>query len=171
MSETITICSETDISQFAAIAVPTGSVLPFAGAVAPQSYLLCDGSEVSKETYAGLFAVIGDTYGQASEETVFKLPDMRGRVPVGAGQGDGLTDRILASSDGTEKHQMTISEMPSHSHDLITVDGRGSLYDYPVREDLQASIVNMANRITATGGDQPHNNMQPFLVVNYIIKV
>ena len=171
MSDKVTICYETDISQFAPIAVPTGSVLPFSGAVAPDSYLLCDGAEVSKETYAALFAVIGDTFGVASEETVFKLPDMRGRVPVGAGQGDDLSERVIGATDGKEVHQLTVDEMPNHSHDLVTVDGRGSLYDYPVREDLQASIVNMSNRITATGGDQPHNNMQPYLVVNYIIKV
>ena len=169
MSETITICSETDISQFAAIAVPTGSVLPFAGAVAPQSYLLCDGSEVSKETYAGLFALIGDTYGQASEETVFKLPDMRGRVPVGAGQGDSLTDRVLGASDGSEAHQLSIDEMPSHDHEINLNEHLANS-----ASGNQPTAVNPTSGLMKsymTGGDQPHNNMQPFLVVNYIIKV
>ncbi|WP_417813494.1 phage tail protein [Thalassospira alkalitolerans] len=192
MSETITICYETDIDQFAPIAVPIASVLPFAGSIAPQGYLLCNGAEVSTTDYANLFAKIGTTFGQASEEGLFKLPDLRGRVPVGAGLGNGLTDRTLGTVDGEEAHQLTVAEMPNHNHGgVTTTNGNhshsaasgtpspGRLIDIPDQSFLRytgggsstGAAGNHAHDISAQGGDQPHNNMQPFVVLNYIIKV
>lgn len=174
MSDTITICYETDIDQFAPIAVPTASVLPFAGSVVPQGYLLCDGAEVSATDYANLFAQIGTTYGEASEEGLFKLPDLRGRVPVGAGLGDGLTDRVLGTVDGEENHQLTIGEMPRHEHawensfySLVRVSTSGGESIGSGSEDYS----NLRSTGSFQGGDLPHNNMQPFVVLNYIIKV
>ncbi|MDP2697587.1 phage tail protein [Thalassospira sp.] len=174
MSDTITICYETDIDQFAPIAVPTASVLPFAGSVAPQGYLLCDGAEVSATDYANLFAQIGTIYGQASEEGLFKLPDLRGRIPVGAGQGEGLADRVLGGFGGAEMHQLTVDEMPRHEHawgnsfySLVRVSATGGEGIGSGSEDYS----NLASTGSFQGGDQPHNNMQPFLVLNYIIKV
>jgi microcystin-dependent protein len=190
MSNTFTVCTEYEISQFAAIAVPTGAVLPFAGAVAPSGYLICDGGEVSKELFADLYAVIGDAFGVAAVGTDFKLPDMRGRAPVGAGLGDGLSDRVLGAVGGEEAHQLTVDEMPNHNHGGVTSTNGNHSHSTVGGSPSTGALIEMSGQaylrsqgsvstssagahnhtISAQGGDQPHNNMQPFLVMNYIIK-
>lgn len=146
---------------------PSGAILQFAGSSAPANWLLCDGALVSRTTYANLFSAIGTTYGAGDGSSTFKLPDLRGRVPVGAGQGSGLTNRTMAQSSGAETHTLSVSEIPSHSHDLPLQStgpaGGGFLAGYP---STGTGIVS-----STTGGGQAHNNMQPYLVVNHIIKV
>lgn len=146
---------------------PSGAILQFAGTSAPTNWLLCDGALISRTTYADLFSAIGTTYGAGDGSTTFKLPDLRGRVPVGAGQGSGLTNRTMAQSSGAETHTLSVSEIPSHSHDLPLQStgpaGGGFLAGYP---STGTGIVS-----STTGGGQAHNNMQPYLVVNHIIKV
>lgn len=116
--------------------LPTGAIMPFAGASAPTGgYLLCDASAVSRSTYATLFGVIGTTYGSGDGSTTFNLPDLRGRLPMGAGTGSGLnasgtglpsgsaqTARTRGQWLGEETHLLTTSEMPSHSHNGATGD-------------------------------------------------
>ena len=152
--------------------VPVATVLPFAGAVAPDGFLICDGSELLASEFENLFSAIGITYGTGQAAGSFKLPDLRGRVPVGAGQGDGLTERAIGSVDGAELHQLSVDEMPSHDHayDVLNMaTGAGSngheVHSKPA--NTQPSVHNTR----LCGGDQPHNNMQPFVVINYIIKV
>jgi len=152
--------------------VPVATILPFAGSVAPEGFMVCDGTELLASEYGDLFAAIGITYGVGQAAGSFKLPNLRGRAPVGAGQGDGLTDRVMGSADGAEVHQLTIDEMPVHDHayDLRNMaTGAGSngheVHPKPANSEPDSAQTRM------TGGDQPHNNMQPFLVVNYIIKV
>ncbi|WP_289079194.1 tail fiber protein [uncultured Thalassospira sp.] len=191
MSNTFTVCTEYEISQFAAIAVPTGALLPFAGVVAPSGYLICDGGEVSKELFADLYAVIGDAFGVAGVGTDFKLPDMRGRAPVGAGLGDGLSDRVLGAFGGEEAHQLTVDEMPNHNHGGVTSTNGNHSHSAVGGSPSTGALIEMSGQaylrsqgsvstsssgahnhtISAQGGDQPHNNMQPFVVINYIIKV
>ena len=97
-------------------AMPVGSVIPFAGASSPDaSWLVCDGSAVSRTTYASLFAVLGTTYGVGDGSTTFNLPNMKGRVPVGVDPTDGDFDN-LGDSGGEKSHILITSEMPSHSH-------------------------------------------------------
>lgn len=97
---------------------PVGTIAPYAGATAPTGWLLCDGAEVSRATYADLFALIGTTYGVGNGTTTFNLPDMKGRVPVGkAATG---TFAALNNKGGAETHTLTTAEMPSHAH---TADG------------------------------------------------
>ncbi|MGE4425009.1 MAG: phage tail protein [Solirubrobacteraceae bacterium] len=108
---------------------PAGVVSDFAGDTAPDGWLLCDGSAVSRTTYASLFAVIGTKYGSGNGSTTFNLPDTRGRVTVGAGQGGGLTDRTLAALFGVEAHQLTTTQMPSHNHSGST--GSGGSHNHP----------------------------------------
>lgn len=148
--------------------VPTGTVLPFAGSVAPAGWALCDGGAVSRTTEAALFAAIGTTYGAGDGSTTFNLPDARGRALVGAGQATGLSNRALGTAGGEEAHVLTVAEMPSHQHTYsrATAPSKlsacssacGHFYDY-----------GSANS-GAVGGDAAHNTMPPFLVVNYIIK-
>lgn len=109
------------ISAGAASTVPIGSVEMFAGegSAIPAGWLVCNGSAISRDGYSELFAVIGTTWGVGDGSTTFNLPDMQGRVPVGAGEGAGLTSRLLASSGGTEAHTSVVWHghfMPSHTH-------------------------------------------------------
>lgn len=104
---------------------PVGSMIMFAGGTAPSGYFICDGSAVSRTTYADLFAVIGVTYGVGNGSSTFNLPDMRGRNPVGAGTGSGLTARTLGTQAGSETHTLSVSEMPSHDHTGSTTSSAG----------------------------------------------
>lgn len=98
-------------SGFLAVGEVVGAVVPFAGSVAPSRWLLCDGSAVSRTTYADLFAVVGTTYGAGDGSTTFVLPDLRDRFPVGAG-----TSYARGDTGGEAEHALTTAEMPSHAH-------------------------------------------------------
>jgi microcystin-dependent protein len=123
----------------ASSSMPTGALMPYAGATAPTGYLLCDGSSVSSTTYLALHAVISNTYGGSAYTGAgalsFNLPDLRGRLPMGAGTGTGQNASGTGAPSGTaqtartrgqwlgeETHLLTTSEMPSHSHNGVTGD-------------------------------------------------
>jgi len=93
-----------------------GFITEYGGATAPAGWLLCDGSAVSRTTYAALFAAIGVLHGVGDGSTTFNLPDCRGRATVGAGSGPGLTARGIGAKGGEENHVLTTAEMPVHSH-------------------------------------------------------
>ena len=153
---------------------PSGAILQFAGSSAPANWLLCDGALVSRTTYATLFGVIGTNYGAGDGSSTFKLPDLRGRVPIGAGQGSSLTNRVIAATGGAETHTLTVPQIPSHSHAIPLYDysdgGQANLTTAGT-DDVTDFRSNSQDPVDNTGGNQPHNNMQPFLVVNHIIKV
>ena len=92
-----------------------GMVQMFAGSTAPTGWLMCNGQAVSRTTYATLFAVIGTTYGTGDGSTTFNVPDMRGRAPIGVGQGSGLTNRTLGSKTGSETQSLTDANI-AHGH-------------------------------------------------------
>jgi len=117
--------------------MPTGALMPYAGASAPTGYLLCDGSSVSSSSYLALHAVISNTYGGSAYTGAgalsFNLPDLRGRLPMGAGTGTGQNASGTGAPSGTaqtartrgqwlgeETHLLTTAEMPSHSHNGST---------------------------------------------------
>lgn len=167
---------------------PVGTILPFAGSSAPTGYLICDGSAVSRTTYANLFAVIGTTYGAGDGSTTFNLPNLKGKVPVGLDTSQPEFN-TLGRTGGAKTHTLTTSELPSHTHS-ISSDGAhnhsvrsvfstvgGTLYLYNgtgFNEDTVTTSTNGAHShggaTGATGGGQAHNNLQPYLVINYIIK-
>lgn len=91
----------------------SGSIVMFAGTVAPEGWLLCDGSAVSRETYASLYSVIGDSYGNGDGSTTFNLPDLTGRVLIGSS-----SSHPAASSGGEEEHILSASEIPAHAHSV-----------------------------------------------------
>jgi microcystin-dependent protein len=149
--------------------VPAGTVVAFAGAAVPEGWLLCDGSTVSPTLYPALFGAIATQYGGDGINT-FLLPDLRGRTTVGAGQGSGLTNRVLGASGGEEKHTLSIAEMPSHTHretgtNRLDVANGGGIHVQDVDNQTFAIITT-----GATGGGQPHNVMPPFFALSYIIK-
>jgi microcystin-dependent protein len=163
---------------------PAGSVVSFAGSAAPAGWLLCNGSAVSRTTYAALFAVVVTTYGAGDGSTTFNLPDLRSRSVIGAGQGAGLSNRTLGQTLGEETHTLTTSEIPPHTH-TITDPGHSHTYtrvnnpSSGFGDNASNQSFSTANTSTSTtgisinnsgGGGQAHNNMQPSLVLNSIIK-
>jgi microcystin-dependent protein len=96
--------------------ISSGSIQMFAGSIAPNGWLICNGSTVSRSDYSNLFKVIGTTYGAGNSNTTFTLPDMRGRCPIGVGTGASLTARTLGSNVGAETVTLSESNLPSHTH-------------------------------------------------------
>lgn len=113
---------------------PAGIVMPFAGSTAPQGYLLCDGSAVSRTDYADLFAAIGTTYGSGDGSTTFNVPDLSGRVVLGVSQ-----IHAIGTTGGEATHVLTEQELPSHSH---TVPSHGHA------NDISAKTPSLSHTIT-----------------------
>jgi microcystin-dependent protein len=195
-----------------------GIVIPFAGTTAPQGWMLCDGSAVSRTTYAALFAVIGTTYGEGDGETTFNIPDLSGRVVIGSSQS-----HALGTTGGSETVTLTADQLPAHTH-VVPQHGHGNnieaampalsheitsqpayKYNKPNISQWVAAVTGTLCRgtsnATATrsidvsiaeheetacttdgsitakeafdsgsfGGGAGHNNMQPYVAVNYVI--
>lgn len=156
------------------VALPVGIMLPFPSATPPSGWLACDGSEALVATYPDLAAVLGNTFGTPSTSDYVVLPDMRGRVAGGAGQGSGLTNRAVGDYAGAETHQMSKSEAPIHDHAdgqlPIRFGGRSYMgADHAITSSNSVSLVDSVGVNGSAGGDQPHNNMQPTLFLNWII--
>lgn len=153
--------------------LPAGIVSPYAGSTAPTGYLLCDGSAISRTNYARLFAVISTTYGTGDGSTTFNLPDLRGRAVAGRDNMGGTTaSRItsaiggingttLGASGGNERLQAHAHSVPARyganfwtSGFVQSVDGAGS----------------STPGVTGTAGDGSSGNVQPTIILNYIIK-
>lgn len=152
--------------------VPPGCIEAFAGMILPPGWLVCDGSLVSKTTYYHLYQIIGDAFGSGNCNN-FRLPDLRSRNIVGAGSSSGLSNRSIGQIGGEENHQLTVNEMPAHTHTQIAQDGVQYTDTYFAAStgsnnsaDEPIKVVNTGS----TGGNQAHNVMDPFLVLNYIIK-
>ena len=146
---------------------PTGTVVSFAGASAPGGWLPCDGTAVSRTTYATLFGVVGTTYGAGDGSTTFNLPDLRGRAVIGVGQGSGLSNRTLAQQVGAETHTLTVGEMPSHNHSFQSYQDGAS---FGSGAAALGAAENATRNTNSTGTGGAHNNMQPSMALNYIIK-
>jgi microcystin-dependent protein len=159
---------------------PVGAIQMYAGATAPTNWLLCDGTSYLQATYAALFAIIGTTYGSA-DGSHFNVPDMRGRVPAGVGTGTGggatgtglptggsaLTAVARGTWKGEETHQLTVGELANHNHAIASVTGGSGQFPY---SSTNALITFSTTGIQSAGSDTPHNNIQPVMGVNFIIK-
>lgn len=153
---------------------PAGSVMQYAGSSAPSGWLLADGTAVSRTTYAALYAVIGTTYGVGDNSTTFNLPNLKGKVPVGRDSSDTSFD-VLGETGGAKTHTLTTAEMPAHTHELYANVGNaasvGNLDDITGSNNINATDQRVGDRpTTSTGGGGAHNNLQPYIVLNYIIK-
>jgi len=149
--------------------IPSGTIQMFGGTSAPTGWLLCNGSAVSRVgNNAALFAAIGTAFGVGDGSTTFNLPDLRGRVGVGK---NSATFGTLGATGGEETHTLTTPEIPSHSHLLpnfwTNTTGGGGIASVAYTSGSLSGELSTAN----TGGDGAHNNIQPYQVVNYIIKL
>jgi microcystin-dependent protein len=165
----------------AADPVPTGAILPYGGSSAPTGFLLCDGSAVSRTTYAALFTAISTAFGAGDGSTTFNLPDLRGRFPIGkAAAGTGS---VLGGTGGTIDHVHT---GPSHTHGItVPRDGWGNNNNTPavsgrIRTGDAAGVGTEASAVQATsdrvvtsdagGSGNTGTANPPFQAVNYIVK-
>lgn len=148
---------------------PIGSIVGFAGASVPNNWLIADGSEVSRETYSELFEVIGTYYGEGDGTTTFNLPDMRGKVGVGLLATDEDFN-ILGHIGGSKTHTQTVEELAKHTHTIrYNTNGVGSNTGGTVA--LASSISTSTFPSGEVGGGQAMDIMNPYVVINYIVKV
>lgn len=170
-----------------------GEINMFAGNFAPRNWALCNGQLLPIASNSALFSILGTTYG-GNGATTFGLPDLRGRVPMHAGNGPGLTFRPLGQKSGTENVTLTASQIASHSHTATTTaamnassaEGDSSTpggkipaksgigdpdFTDPANADAQldAAAIAASTTIGNAGGSQAHTNVQPFQCINFII--
>ena len=149
-------------------AVPTGAVLPWGGLITsiPAGYIFCNGAAISRTTYSRLFTAVGSQYGNGDGTTTFNIPDGRGRILVGVDSTPEFPN--IGEVGGERKHQLTIPEMPIHTHPITTYGFLSVVSGSTTPAWLNTSGSNTG----ATGGDTPHNNLQPYLVIGgSIIKI
>lgn len=155
-----------------------GQIKVFAFNFAPKGHALCNGQIMAINTNQALYSLLGTTYG-GDGRTTFGLPNLQGRVPLHFGQGNGLSNYTLGQSGGQENHTLTMAEMPQHNH-LPVSSGNNADQAYPPN-NLWANAGSAAGFIASggsimnpqsianAGNNQPHNNMSPYLVINYSI--
>lgn len=174
------VCSDYQRASGAALAasVPVGTILDYAGTSAPTGFLLCYGQNVSRTTYAALFAAIGTTFGTGDGVTTFGIPDLRGRVAAGkddmggasanrlTDQSGGLDGDVLGDTGGAETHQLTTSELAAHTHGQWNSVANHADY---VSGQTSAGTNSTSGTTGSAGGDTAHNNVQPTIILNKII--
>ena len=153
-----------------------GEIRLFGGNFAPRGWALCNGSLLQISSNQALFSILGTTYGGDGRST-FALPDLRGRVPLHVGQGPGLSNRTLGGKGGEEQVTLTEQQVAPHRHTVNASPARGTenlpkgnvpagsdnTYATGGRDKMHADMIDL------NSGGQPHNNMPPFIGLNYII--
>ncbi len=172
-------------------------IIMFGGNFAPRGWAFCDGQLLAIASNQALFSLLGTTYG-GDGRTTFALPDLRGRTPIHAGHGPGLSSYKIGQRGGVETVTLNITQMPSHTHGASVTEGSAALpvYSTSGAEDSSdpaghiltnsgsdlftsenangtygapAPVTGTGVAVLNQGGSQPHENRQPFLTVNYII--
>ena len=157
-----------------------GEIRLFAGSFVPAGWALCDGQKIAIRDNPQLFSILQTRFG-GDGRTTFALPDLSRRVGLHRGKGPRLSDRPLGSSGGDANVALTLNELPSHAHtpmassatggvgapkDRIWARTQSSLY-----KGLPPTVVLRGDALSPEGGSKAHNNLQPYLVVRYIIAV
>jgi microcystin-dependent protein len=151
---------------------PAGQVVLFAGTVAPYGWMICNGQAISRTDYASLFAVLGTKYGSGNGSTTFNIPDFRGRLGVGQDSTQTEFD-VLGESGGEKAHILTVNELPAHTHTVLGYSGWDDKNFTGNTNRLNAAdtAVPFDKLTSSTGSGAAHNNLQPYLTVNYIISL
>lgn len=164
-----------------------GQIQLFGFNYAPRGWAFCHGQILAINQYTALFSLLGTMYGGNGQST-FALPDLRGRVAIGFGQGPSLSQRTLGEFAGAENVTLSPHQMPVHTHQLMISNGtgttdtangnflangavtiaRGNIVPANIYGTGQNGQLN-SNAVSSQGGSQPHNNMQPYLTLNYCI--
>jgi microcystin-dependent protein len=146
---------------------------------APKGWAFCDGQILPLSQNTALFSLLGTTYGGDGKSN-FALPNMQGNVPMHPGQGPGLSLHDLGETGGSDTVSLLESEIPSHSHALMASQSDATDQS-PANEEFAAGVgigtyaapgalVQLSsNGVAPAGGDQPHNNLQPYLTLNFCI--
>ncbi len=155
-----------------------GEIRMFAGNFAPRGWAFCDGQLLAVSQNDALFSLFGTIYG-GDGQTTFGLPDLRGRIPIHAGTGPGLSPRRLGSRGGSERETLTVNQLPSHTHG-VSGSAAGATQTTPQGGVPAATDKNLyrdggtteemsSETVGATGGGQSHSNLMPFLCVHFIV--
>lgn len=157
-----------------------GEIRMFAGNFAPRSWAFCDGQLLAVSQNDALFSLLGTIYG-GDGRTTFGLPDLRGRIPIHAGSGPGLSNRRIGAKGGAENVTLNSNQLPVHTHNARALDKPGDS-GHPQNRHWAATSAspdyytsdapdeNMdINLITSVGGSRSHSNMMPFLGIHFII--
>ena len=174
-------------TKYSASGVRTGAIMPHGDSSAPVGFLNCDGTAVSRTTYASLFGVIGTTYGSGDGASTFNLPDLRDNVAVGKSSSKSIGSTGGSATQTTtgsvDNHTLTTSQIPAHTHTKASfqqeqgIRHRDGTSQIPQRGDV--GTVTGTFTTDSTGGGGAHNHgftgasmsvLQPYLALNYIIK-
>ena len=147
---------------------PVGSIVIWGSEDIPENYLKCEGQILSREEYASLFNIIGTTFGDGDGTTTFALPDMRNYVVVG--MSDDPDINAIGKKYGEKEHTLTVDEMPSHDHVIHANIPNAGGNDTLILKNAAYWSSGVDMHTYATGGGQPHNNMQPSMAMVFIIK-
>jgi len=158
-----------------------GEIRAFGFNFPPRGWATCSGQLLPISQNTALFSLLGTTYG-GDGRTTFALPDLRGRVAINQGQGPGLSNYTIGEMSGEESHTLTINETPAHTH-LLGATNAGGNQQTPqntfIATDAAGNTAGFASgpanvtmnpaSLSPSGGNQPHNNLPPYLTVNYCI--
>ena len=159
--------------------MPAGAITQYGGAAAPTGWLLCDGTEYAEASYAALFTAISTTYNTGGETAdYFRVPDFKGRVAAGVDSSAGriTTDNTIGASSGEEDHTLTEGQLAAHTHTIKTYtkdNDTGGVAGYAPSGTNQSSPTGAeysGDSVQSTGSGTAFNILQPYLVVQYIIK-
>lgn len=156
-----------------------GEIRMFAGSFAPRGWAFCDGQLLAVSQNDALFSLLGTIYG-GDGRTTFGLPDMRGRVPIHAGSGPGLSPRRLGAKSGSENETLTTNQLPTHTHAAKGTNEAGDSTDPAGRLPASSTGIDLyvstaptvdfnAAAVPSVGGSRSHSNLMPFLCINFII--
>lgn len=159
-----------------------GEIRMFGGSFEPVGWAFCNGQLLAISENETLFNLIGTTYGGDGQNT-FALPNLQGRIPLHMGQGPGLSSHSIGEQGGTETVTLTVNQAPAHTHLPAANSGNGTstdpsgnvwaaqpaLLQYAIAGSANTNLP--ANTVSQAGGNQPHDNMVPYLAISFIISL